>query len=146
MSAEVVTGVQSHAGHAGGKPMTAAEGRKFGLVVGGAFLALTAVLWWRGRETTMLVTGALGVLLFVGGLIVPRHLGPVQRAWMQLALLISKVTTPIFMGVVFFLVITPAGVLARAFGHKPLLRKPVASAWVARPEPASRRSNLERQF
>ena len=38
----------------------------------------------------------------LAALVVPTHLGPVQRAWMGLAHAISKVTTPIFMGVVFF--------------------------------------------
>ena len=41
---------------------------------------------------------------------------------MALAQVISKVTTPIFMGVIYFLVLTPAGFLVRLFGHRPLTR------------------------
>jgi len=125
--------------------LTPAEGRKFGLVVGGAFLALAAILYWRERETASTIAGSLGALLAAGGLIVPTRLGPVQSAWMKLAHAISKVTTPIFMGIIFFIVITPAGLVARAFGWRPLVRPAGGSAWVPRIVDG-RHSNLERQF
>ena len=126
------------------KPFTKKDGRRFGLVVGGAFLALSAILWWREHATAMYITATLGALLVTGGLIVPGMMQPVERAWMKLALAISKITTPIFMGVIFFVVITPAGLLARLFGHRPLVnRRP--SAWAVRP-PEGRRSDLQRQF
>jgi hypothetical protein len=124
---------------------TAAEGRRFGLAVGGAFLVLAGILWWRDRELARNVTAGLGALLVLAGLVVPAHLGPVHRAWMKLALAISKVTTPIFMGIIFFVVITPAGLLARLFGHRPLVHQG-ASAWFVRTEAKGRRGNLERQF
>jgi hypothetical protein len=126
--------------------LTPAEGRKFAFTVGLAFLALGAFVWWRGALTPAKVFDAVGGVLLVLGLVAPRSLGPIQRAWMSLALLISKVTTPIFMGVVFFLVITPTGLLMRLFGKR-LMRTDSAapSYWHARPE-GTRRSNLERQF
>ena len=96
--------------------LTAAAGRKFGLTVGIAFLAIGALLVWRAKPLRADVAFALGALLVLAGLTVPTQLGPVERAWMRLAHLISKVTTPIFMGVVYFLVITPLGLLRRAFG------------------------------
>lgn len=96
--------------------LTAAEGRKFGLTVGLAFLALGGVALWRGRHRTSTVLLALGGILVLAALVVPTALGPVERAWMALAHLISKVTTPIFMGVVYFVVITPVGYLRRLSG------------------------------
>jgi hypothetical protein len=83
------------------------------VTVGLAFLVLAALMWWRGHGMALRVTGALGASLVLAGLVVPGYLGPVYRAWMQFALLLSKVTTPIFMGVVYFLVITPIGLLRR---------------------------------
>jgi hypothetical protein len=65
---------------------------------------------------------------------------------MAFALAISKVTTPVVMGVLYFVVITPAGVVARLFGHNALTRaRTPASAWVRR-DPGARRGDLERQF
>jgi hypothetical protein len=130
----------------------AAAGRKFGLTVGAAFLVLGAVLYfWRHAVFVPRIFGVLGVLLIAGGLLVPRHMGPVERAWMELAHLISKVTTPIFMGIVYFVVITPVGVIRRALGKNNLVRKPggagLASGgfWVVR-QPGRTRGDLERQF
>jgi hypothetical protein len=90
--------------------------------------------------------GAVGALLIIAGLVAPTRLGPVERAWYGLAARISKITTPIIMGALYYLVITPAGMLARLFGHNALVRPRTAtSAWVRRAADA-RRSDLERQF
>ena len=88
-------------------PYTAAAGRKFGFTVGGAFLILSVIARWRGHPVTYSVLGPLGLLLIIAGLFVPAMLGPVDRAWMKLAGLISKVTTPIFMALVYFVILFP---------------------------------------
>jgi hypothetical protein len=126
-------------------PYTAAAGRKFGFTVGIAFLVLSGVARWRGHPTTFAVLATLGGLLVAGGLIVPTMLGPVERAWMKLALAISKVTTPIFMGVVYFVVMTPIGMLRRAFAGSSLVHKAGPHGFWASRE-ASPRSSLDRQF
>lgn len=124
--------------------LTVAQGRKFGLTVGGAFLALSGILAWRGHATASVVTGSLGAVLAMAGLVVPRRLGPVERAWMGLAHAISKVTTPVLMTLIYYVVLTPAGWLVRAFGHRPLRREAEGgSYWVERDSPGG---DLERQF
>jgi hypothetical protein len=65
------------------------------------------------------LSGALSVLLMVGGVVVPRKLGPVERAWMAAAHRVSKVTTPVIMGIVYFLVLTPIGLVMRLLGRTP---------------------------
>ena len=90
----------------------------------------------------MLVVGGLLVL---AGLLVPGRLGPVYRAWMAGATAMSKVTTPIFMGVVYFLVLTPIGLVKQISTGRALRRVGAPSYWVHRPEGA-RRGDLERQF
>jgi hypothetical protein len=126
--------------------LTAAEGRKFAFPVGIAFWVITAVLIWRGHTTAATVTGSLGGALLVAGLLVPGKLGPVYRAWMGFALLLSKVTTPIFMGIVFFLTILPIGLLIRLFGRNPIRQvERDGSYFVPRPV-GSRQGNLSRQF
>jgi hypothetical protein len=125
--------------------LTSAEGRRFGLTVGAAFVVLSLVLWWRGHDAARLVTGIAGALFIAGGLLLPARMTPVYRAWMRLGLAISKVTTPIFMGIIFFLVITPFGLGARAFGHRPLHPARSTSLWRQRAADA-RKSDLHRQF
>ena len=126
--------------------LTAAAGRKFAFTVGIAFLVLAGVVRWRGKPTVSMVLGAIGALLIVAGLVAPTRLGPVERAWYGLAAAISKVTTPIIMGILYFVIMTPAGLLMRTFGRNNLVRASATeSAWVRRPENA-RRGDLERQF
>ena len=124
--------------------LSPAEGRKFGLTVGAAFGVLATITWWRGHQIPMYVLGGLAALLLIGALVAPGQLGPVNRAWMGLAQLISKVTTPIFMGVVFFLVIAPVGILMRLFGRNPIRHAPVNNSyWASRTEG---RGDLTHQF
>lgn len=125
--------------------LSQAECRRFGLVVGAAFLVLAGVLAWRGHETAAWATAVPGVLLILGGLLAPLALRPVHRAWMGLALLLSRVTTPIVMALLYFLVLTPFGLAMRLVGHNPLVRATGDSYWVTRP-PERRRSNLTRPF
>ena len=126
--------------------LTAAQGRRFGLTVGGAFLLFAAIAWWRGHPVTASVLGTLGGVLSVAGLVIPTLLGPVERAWMRLAHLMSKVTTPIVMGVMYLVVLTPVGLLRRAFGGNPMAHQPQGgSYWKSRPQ-GSRAGNLTRQF
>ena len=114
-------------------------------MLGGAFLALGGVLWWRGHGAVAWVGFGLGTLLLMAALAIPGRLGPVHRAWMGVSAALSKVTTPVFMGVVYFLVLTPAGFLMRLLGRNPLARDPKHTTfWVARQ--SGPRSDMERQF
>jgi len=126
--------------------LTPREGRKFGLTVGAAFLVLAAVSRWRGHAVAPLIMGGVGLLLVLAGTLLPGRLSPVYRAWMRLGLLLSRVTTPIFMGLVYFVVLTPTGLLIRLFGRHPLKpRKLAGSYWVTRP-PKPEHDSLTRQF
>ena len=127
--------------------LSAADGRKFGLTVGTAFLAFGAIALWRGKQRTAMVLLALGSLLVLGALVAPTALGPVERAWMGLAAAISKVTTPIFMGIVYFLVILPIGLVRRLTGNSPILpRGRAASRWDAHVPAVADGERMERQF
>ena len=127
--------------------LTAEQGRKFGLTLGIAFLVLAAFFYWRGVGVALYVTAAIGAIMLVAGLVAPTSLGPIERAWMGLALVISRVTTPVIMGIVYFLVVTPIGLIMRAVGKNPL-RPPAAhaSVWARRSEDRSGRGGMEHQF
>jgi hypothetical protein len=59
---------------------------------------------------------------------------------------LSKITTPIFMGVVYFVVLTPVGLLRRLLGRNSLVRPQGGTFWVSRPAGTARKGDLERQF
>ena len=124
--------------------LTPREGRKFALTLAVAFVVLAGVAWWRGSLRATLIFGAVAEAFVLGGLLVPGKLGPVYRAWMGFAHALSRITTPIFMGVVYFLVITPIAVIRRALGGNPLRAHRGASGWVDRQQ--APRGDLTRQF
>jgi hypothetical protein len=127
--------------------LSAANGRRFGLTVGTAFLLLALVAWWRGHPTAAAVLSGFGGILAVAAFAIPTRLEPVQRAWMKLAYAVSRVTTPIVMGIMYLLVLTPAGVLRRTLSRNPLVHHEVESSyWRRRPEGARRSASMERQF
>jgi hypothetical protein len=110
------------------------ELRRFGLTVGGAFLLLAAVSAWRGHTIPPRVLGTLGVLLVLPGLIMPRVLGPVERAWMRFAEVLGRINTRIILTLLYCVVITPVG-LVRRWLADPLDRKMRdgrPSVWVTR--------------
>jgi hypothetical protein len=124
--------------------LSAGEGRRFGLTVGTSFLALAGLLWWRGRIVGAAGFGAVGAGLVAGALIVPTYLGPVQAGWMGLAHAISRVTTPVFTGIMYFAALTPFGIVRRTVGRSPLHQSRASTTfWVNR---VNRRSDLQRQF
>ena len=126
--------------------LTRREGREFGLTVGGALLVIAGILSWRQRDSAAVAVMLPGMLLTVAALAIPTRLGPLQRGWMALAHAISRVTTPIVLGVIYFLLLTPIGLLMRATGSDPLRLPPEGPSrwWVRREE--EQRSRLERQF
>lgn len=127
--------------------LSRAEGRRFGLAVGAALVALAALVAWRGSALKAGPLAAIGLALMMAGLVLPTRLGPVYRFWMALAERMSRVTTPVFVGVVYFLVLTPTGVLLRLFGHNPLVQpRSARTFWVAREPAARRRTDMARQF
>lgn len=127
--------------------LTPAEGRRFGLLVGGALLLLAAVSLWRGHTVTPWVLGALGGALALAGIAIPGQLSGVHGAWMRLALVISKVTTPLFMGIVYYVILTPTGLLMRLFGRNPLRHGTAGrELWVSRKRGNETKTSMQRQF
>ncbi len=123
------------------------EARRFGLVVGSAFLVFGALSWWRHRMLGAQVFGAIGTTLMLLGALAPAALRPVHRVWMGVAAQLSKVTTPIVLAVVYFVVIAPIGLVRRLMGKNSLKRRPRdASYWVSRVAGSDARERMERQF
>src|SRR5439155_9943731 len=75
------------------QPLSAVELRRFGLTVGGLFLAFGVVSRLRGHDVAPFVLWSLGVLLVAPALMAPRALAPIQRAWMPAGALLGEVTS-----------------------------------------------------
>ena len=125
-----------------------AELRKFGLTVGGAFAILGAISWWRGHELPPRVLWTVAGLLIVPGALYPAILGPVQRAWMAFATVLGHINTRIILTVLFYLVMTPVGLILRLF-RDPLdrsLRDRRDTQWIKRESGPIEPERYERQF
>jgi hypothetical protein len=124
------------------------ELRRFGLTVGGVFLALGLVSWLRGHTAAPRVLWALGALLVAPALVAPAVLGPVQRVWMRFAAVLGEVNSRIILTVVFYAVIAPIGLVRRLVGD-PLdraLDDGRTSEWIRRPREPVDPARYERQF
>ncbi len=127
--------------------LTPAEGRKFALTVGVAFLGLGIMAWYRHHAGTGAALGGLGLALILAGWIVPASLGPVQRTWMMAAHAISRITTPLAMGTVYFVVFTPLSLIMKLVGRNVLVHRAGAEGyWIRRKAEPDQRSSLEHQF
>ncbi len=97
--------------------------RSFGLTTGAIVAALFGIFFpWILDVQTPMWPWILGGILALWGLIHPNSLRPIYTGWMKFGLLISKVTTPIVLGIVFYIVIMPAGLIMRLF-RDPMARK-----------------------
>ena len=121
--------------------------REFGLVVGGGLALLGAALALAGSPRAGLVPGGAGLLLFLLGAAAPGLLGPVHRGWMAFSRLLGRVNTAVFLGIVFFLVLTPLGFAFRLAGRDELARRRRrATGWVPYPERNRDRRHFEKMF
>ena len=108
--------------------------REFGLIVGGMLLLLTS--WWihRGKfHSITQITLPIAALLLLLGILLPRALMYPNRAWAALAEVLSFISTRIILAFVYFVVLTPIGVVKRLFGWDPLNRRAAASESYWRP-------------
>ena len=121
--------------------------REFGLIVGGVFALLGG--WWiyRGRFAGVAqFLAVLGPVLIVLGLVIPKVLVYPNKAWMKLAEALSFITTPLILGFVYFVVLTPIGIIKRAMGWDPLHRRAARSGSDSYWRPYSERQRNPRHF
>ncbi|WP_462331274.1 SxtJ family membrane protein [Thiohalocapsa halophila] len=120
--------------------LDAAGLRRFALTTAAIVAALFGVLLpWLGGFGWPLWPWGLALLLALWGLIRPAGLRPVYRGWMRFGLLASRIMTPLVLGLVFFLLFLPIGLVMRLAGHDPMRRKldPDAATYrvPSRPQP-----------
>lgn len=105
------------------RPRTPAELRKFGFTMAGAFAVLAGIAWWRHAGTLPWFAG-IALAFFVLGGIAPRALRPVEYGWMRMAAVLGTIMTHLLLTLMFYVVITPIGLLKRLFSGDSLGRQP----------------------
>lgn len=97
--------------------------RQFGIVTGAMFAGLFGLLFpWLLDRAIPTWPWVVFAVLALAGIFIPRSLRPLYHGWMRAALWMSKLTTPVILGVVFFLLVTPFGLVMRAVGKDPMRR------------------------
>ena len=102
------------------KQVTPKDLRNFGLIVGGVFGLIA--LWplvWRG-ESIKVWAISVSVALLIPALVAPSILEPVHRVWMKIGHVLGWINTRILLGIVFYGLVTPLGLVARLFGKDSL--------------------------
>lgn len=122
--------------------------RKFGFLLAGVAAIVFAIFYWRTAEWTLwLAAVGLGVLLVA--VFFPRALKQVYTGWMALAIVLGFVSTHIILTIVYYLVITPIGLIMRVFAKDPLNRKINRSAgtyWIPKIKEPYSRGRAEKLF
>lgn len=122
--------------------------RSFGALFVVVFALLGAYGWWRGNALYPWMV-ALSALILLLTLVRPDWLAPANRAWMKFGELLNRIVSPIALGIIFFVVLTPMGLAMRVFGRDAMKRRFDPSArtyWIERKPPGPDPSGLPNQF
>ena len=123
--------------------------RKFGLTTGAIIVVLFAFLfpWIFDMATMPIWPWLIAGLLWVPALLIPRVLRSVYRTWMKFGHVIGWVNTRIILGVLFYVLVLPMGLIMRLFGKDPMARKVDKSASSYRVKSVSEpKDRLEKPF
>jgi len=140
-----VTAIESVGSHAAAK---VPSDRSFAWLMTAIATAVAAYAHWKALSWVWWPV-SIGALLTAVALFAPSVLNPLNRAWMQLGLMLGRVVTPLIMSLIFFGIVTPIAVLARWRGVNPMRRHydpDARSYWIPRDPPGPDARSMERQF
>ena len=119
--------------------------RNFGLTFFIVFLIIS--LWPLTNEEPIRIWSAIISLVFLFlGLANSKLLTPLNKLWFKFGIILGAIIAPIVMGVVFFFVVTPIGIIMRIMGKDLLKRKydkKKETYWIKRSKPVS---TMKQQF
>ena len=121
--------------------------RAFGVVFFIFFVVIGLLPLFNNNQPRIwsLVTGAVFLLV---ALFVPKLLRPLNRVWFYVGIGLHHVVNPIIMGILFFVTVTPMGLVMRMARNDPLRLKKDESAksyWIKK-DMESNKETLKRQF
>ena len=114
------------------QPATRKELRQFGLLVGAIFIVIG--LWplvFRGESLRLWAIGIGGLLIAFGG-ILPQLLAPIHKGWMWVGHILGWINTRILLSIVFYVLVTPMGLVFRLMGKDTMRRAFVSSSMTYR--------------
>ena len=119
--------------------------RSFGLVF---FIVFLIVALWplKYEGDIRLWSLILSIIFFILGIFNSKLLTPLNKLWFKFGILLGSIVSPIIMGIVYFLVVTPTGIIMRLLGKNLLHMKKIKSAskyWTKREK---QHSTMKRQF
>lgn len=120
----------------------------FGMLFVAVFALVGSYVWWRGGSLHPWWFGLSASTLLVT-LVAPGLLAPLNRAWMRLASILNTIVSPIVLGIMFFGVFAPIGIVMRLAGRDAMRRRldPRARTyWQERDPPGPDPSGLPNQF
>ena len=122
--------------------------RSFGFTIGIILLLVAAFLFYREKESFQTFLYIAGV--FIGlALILPSMLKPIYIVWMTFAVILGWFMTRVILSLLFYVIITPIGLVLRIFGKDFLELKKQAvqgSYWNQRDSNLEKNQNYEKQF
>ncbi len=116
--------------------------RSFGIVFSIVFLIIS-IYPILNDENIRIWSLAISLIFLILGIINSKILNPLNKIWFKLGILLGKIISPIVMGIIFFLVVTPTGLLMRVL-KKDLLRLKYnkdSSYWIEKNEVKSKMKN-----
>jgi len=130
------------------KSVSNKQARNTALLVSGVLLLLAAWNYHRGRLNVFAFLGIAGLALLLTGLFVPALARRFHVAWMKLAGILGYINSRVLLFLLFYLAITPYGLISRLFRRDPLTRRGAAksSYWIPRKTSKQTREQFERSF
>ena len=122
--------------------------RKFGIMVGTVLLIIAGLLFWKEKESFQLFL-AIGIVLFVAGIAIPFTLKPIYWVWMTFATILGWFMTRVILSLLFYVILTPIGLIARSFGKQFLdlkWNKTDNTYWNHHSDSIFEKENYEKQF
>ena len=121
--------------------------KKFGYFFSFVFFIVSVYFYYNEFLTISYVFIIITTIFFTVTIINPNLLLTLNKLWMRLGFLLGKIISPIILGVIFFGLITPYGIVMRMFGRDELNLKKIKnkSYWINRSNISSQ-INFKKQF
>ncbi len=131
-----------------GTGVTDAQARKTALLVACVLSLIAAWNFYRGRAGVAAVLGGVALLLLLAGLFVPAAARRFHVFWMRVAVVLGHVNSRVLLSLMYYLVMTPYGIVSRLAGRDPLRRRSPGgeSYWVERKRTRQAKEQFERLF